>query len=357
MDAYDKSGLEEICIESHVPVKSETPKAYLKDIKNLQFNGMPDDYINCYMARTQDSEYLMNAGAHLGCSLVDMKSLTANKAEIGMSNAIGTHINIGINNFMNCFINGEYMLVLRDFNGMVILRGLEYIGQIQFDTKNVNCKNLEFIYGRYAQDAGQAVYAVDTYRRLYRIEWQDIKDGKYQKTLVESNVENFYVDRRLGLATVGLDSCLSLASGVEIDLLTKIDSKVEWTNVTCISKYWVVSGDFDLDRDGCAIISSINKQGDIRSTLKLKLTSKGNIKRRSEDEEESMEVVIVRFAGIYALQKVYVKAMIGIMMAIEREGCCHLISVDFGRLSILQSIDSIVPLDMVELRDIILFIA
>ena len=30
-------------------------------------------------------------------------------------------------------------------------------------------------------------------------------------------------------------------------------------------------------------------------------------------------------------------------MAIERDGCCHMISVCYGHLSVLQSIDSIVP--------------
>ena len=35
-------------------------------------------------------------------------------------------------------------------------------------------------------------------------------------------------------------------------------------------------------------------------------------------------------------------------MAIERDSCCHLISVNYGGLSVLQSIDSIVPLDVVK---------
>ena len=36
------------------------------------------------------------------------------------------------------------------------------------------------------------------------------------------------------------------------------------------------------------------------------------------------------------------------MLATERDGCCHLISVSYGRMSKLQSIDSIVSADVVD---------
>ena len=98
--------------------------------------------------------------------------------------------------------------------------------------------------------------------------------------------------------------------------------------MTCIAKCWIVSGDHKDE----AVIESMSKKEDTRSTLKLNLTSNGF---KHWDGRE--------YGGIYALRKVYVTGMRGIMMAIERDGYCHLISVDFGRLSVLQSIDSIVP--------------
>ena len=101
----------------------------------------------------------------------------------------------------------------------------------------------------------------------------------------------------------------------------------------CVAKCWNVSG----DRKDRARMASISKKGEVKSMLKLRLTSSGYKNRH-----------YMEYAGIYALQKVYVTGMKGIMMAIEHGGCCHLISVDYGRLSILQSIDSIVPLDMVK---------
>ena len=193
----------------------------------------------------------------------------------------------------------------------------------------MNCKNDQRIHGRYKQHVGHSVYAVDEDARLFRIEWQDIKDGKYVKTLVTSNVENFYVDESLGLATINKNDTLSLASGTEVDLRQNVDSKATWTIVTCIVKYWIVCG----YREGHAIIASISRQGDVRSTLKLKMTSNGHV----NDEG------LIEFAGVYSLHQAYVRGIRGIMLAIERDGCCHLISVMYGRMFKLQSIVSIVP--------------
>ena len=335
MYANEEFGLEEICFVSHVPVKSEIPtKASFKDIRDLEFNGMSDHYINYSMARVQGSRYLMNASSNRDY-FVDTSTLTANKADIDIRSPIDNHYNIRIENFTNCFIEGEYMLLVGFSGKMAILRGLQYIGQIEFKAKVENCKNDTIIYGRYAQQVGKTVYAVDLFGDFYRIEWQDIKAGNYQKTLVvESNVENFFVDRGLGLAIVNENGTLSLDNKTKVDLQTKCNPSAKWTIVTCVAKCWIVSGDCYLD--GHAIMASISKKGSIKSTQKIKLTSNG-YKGISGSE----------YGGIYALRKVYASGMRGIMMAIERDGCCHLISVDFGRLTVLQSIDSIVDIDMV----------
>ena len=51
MEVSDEFGLEEVCLESYAPVKSENPKACFKDIKDMRFDGMPAIYVNRYMAR------------------------------------------------------------------------------------------------------------------------------------------------------------------------------------------------------------------------------------------------------------------------------------------------------------------
>ena len=320
MEAKEDIGLEEVCIESHAPVKSDIHKSCFKDIKDLKFEDMPDGYVNYFMARVQGSQYLMNAG--LGCYFVDIDSLTAKDADIDNY----------YYDLANFFIDGEYMLLVGITGKMAILRDLQYIGQIEFRAKHESCKNSDIIRGRYAQQVGKTVYAVDLLGRLYRIEWQDIKECIDQKKLIKSHVQNFFVDKILGMAIVDRTGTLYLDNEVEVDL-KKVKTEAKWTIVTCIAKCWIVSG----DHDDQAIMASISKKGDIRSTLKLKLTSNGY-----------MDMDGLKYAGIYALWKVYATGMRGIMMAIERDSCCHLISVDYGRLTVLQSIDSIVPLDVVE---------
>ena len=52
MEANQEFGLDEVVLTSHVP---ESSNAYFKDIKDMQFYGIPDHYTNCNMARTQAS--------------------------------------------------------------------------------------------------------------------------------------------------------------------------------------------------------------------------------------------------------------------------------------------------------------
>ena len=119
--------------------------------------------------------------------------------------------------------------------------------------------------------------------------------------------------------------------------------------MACIAKWWIACGDRDLKTDGHAIMASVNDKGDIRSTLTLKLTSNGYVNKFTDPfGDKSIEYEDLEFAGIYSLHNVYVRGRRGIMLAIERDGCCHLISVMYGIMSKLQSIASIVNVDVVD---------
>ena len=146
---------------------------------------------------------------------------------------------------------------------------------------------------------------------------------------------HFYVDGRLGLATLNVDNTLTLPVGTEVNLKAKVDFEATWTIVTCIAKCWIASGDRDLD--GYAIMASISKQGKARKPFKLKLTSNGY---ENSDGRQ--------FAGIYSLHQAYIRGRRGIILAIERDGCCHLISVMYGRMPKLQCIASIVNIDVAD---------
>ena len=282
---------------------------------------------------------------------VDLDTKTAERLKLNTRHGIA-----------NGFVDGQYMLlVVRDDQPVFILRDLVKVGQIKLEVNYYMCKNDHQIRGRYAQQAGHSVYVVDSHARLYRIDWQDIKDGKYRKKLVKENVDNFYVDERLGLATINKNDILNthdsfnmngtlnkglptlnlgdtmpLPSDTAVDLKAKVDAEASWTIVTCIAKCWIACGEHY--RDGYAIMASVNDKGDIRSTLKLKLTSNGYL---NDDGR--------KFAGIYSLHNAYSRGRRGIMLAIERDGCCHLISMVYGLMSKLQSIASIVP-DVIKIK-------
>ena len=319
MEADHRYTLENSLIRSHEHFRLSKLNASFKATGDLMFDGLPREYSNLLMTRMQGSQYLM--GTYAVSYRVDIDNL---KAEI---------LDLGISHMNNCFIDGEYMLAVRVGKPVIILRDLREIGLVDVVGKFKSCKNYQPIFGRLSQQTGKTVYAVDYDGDLYRIEWQDIKEGKYHKTLVKTKIQHFFADKRLGLATVHTDGILPLASGTELDLRQNVDPKAIWTIVTCIAKCWIVSGDLD----GQAIMASITNKGDIRSTLRLKLTSNGY-----EDHNE------MAYGGIYALKNAYARHRRGIILAIERDGCCHLISVEDGLMSKLQTIDSIVPQDLVD---------
>ena len=324
--------LENMLIRSHSHLRSLKLKAYFKSIEDLNFDGLPKHCVIYSMRRMQDNRYLMFAYNHATIKFesycVDVETLKAKRLA-----------ELDIDNTMNCFIKGKYTIVVRYYGPMTIFKDLREIGKIEFDVKEERCKNGKLLHGRCTQQAGKSVYAVDNSACLYRIEWYNIKDGKYSKTLVKTNVENFYVDKGLGLATLNLDRTLSLPSLTEVDLKAKVDSKAKWTVLTCIAKCWIGCGELDLSGDGRAILASISQLGDIRSTFKLKLTSNG-----FKGSFGNM------FASIYSIHKAYERGRRGILLAFEPDGCCHLISVAYGRMSKLQTIDLIVNKDVVELK-------
>ena len=159
------------------------------------------------MTRLNGSQYLMIAD--YDSYFVAIDSLTAKLADIADDD---------LGNFSQCFVEGEYMLLVDFFYGMTILRDLQYIGKIEFRPNYEVPRRDEPIYRRYAQQVGQTVYVVDHNGFLYRIAWQDIKEGKYEKKLIRSDLMNFFVDKILGIAILDIVGTLYLDDEVELDL-------------------------------------------------------------------------------------------------------------------------------------------
>lgn len=250
------------CSYPHLRSFNRLPlRAEFKATKDLHFKGLPENYFVYSMTRMQGSLYLMrlyngDTGGHESyCTDVD--TLIATRLMLNIGNATNSS-----------FVDGQLLIVMRYGQPMVILRDLQVIGEVVFDIKHEYCKNGHFIRGRYAQEGSHSVYAVDRHTGLYRIEWREIKDDKYVKTLktlLQTNVKNFYVDVILGLATLNMDNILTLPSKTIVDLKAKVNYEATWTIVTCIAECWIVCGEQNLE--GRAIMVRVNNQGNIRSTL------------------------------------------------------------------------------------------
>lgn len=187
MDANNRFVLENLLIRSYAHFKSFKLNASFKSIVDLVFEGLPEVYSNFSMTRISDSQYLMhtfnNDAGYDDTYRIDIATLKAERLEVDMCGIIA------------CFVEGEYMLVVVRFEPIIILRYMQDIGEIEFIDKDKCCKNVYFISGRYIQQVRKTVYAMDHHGSLYRIEWQDIKGGKYRKTLIRSDVNIFYADR------------------------------------------------------------------------------------------------------------------------------------------------------------------
>ena len=141
-------------IRSYVQIRSLEVKAYFKTIKDLHFSGLPKGFDNRSMTRLQGNRYLNNVRnldtlrRESHCLSVD--TMTAERLEVKTEDSTNY-----------CFVEGQYMLAVWHTQPMAIFIELKEVGIIEFRGKQVYCKNNYIIHGRYRQNAGHSVYAVD----------------------------------------------------------------------------------------------------------------------------------------------------------------------------------------------------
>ena len=117
-----------ICSYPHL--KSFKLNGTFKAIEDLHIEGLSNNYENHSMTRVQDSLYLMNALNN------DTGKYESNDIDIDSLNA--KRLDLDINDVSSCFVENDYMLVARVYGSMKILRGLQEIGQIEFNGKAEN---------------------------------------------------------------------------------------------------------------------------------------------------------------------------------------------------------------------------
>ena len=165
------------------------------------------------------------------------------------------------------------------------------------------------------------MYIIDEEEILYHMAWSDIMNGgQIKKTLIASQIEDFFAAAN-GLGMIGKDGKLTLPEGKVIDLETVMNKSMP-SIVIKLANHWIVSGDLD----GQAIIASFSDSGKLCSRATIDMTS-------SKSRDTAM---------MYSLQTVVVERRSAVMLAVEREGCCHLLSMTCrGRLYVVFTLPSL----------------
>ena len=165
---------------------------------------------------------------------------------------------------------------------------------------------------RWLQQTNHSVYIRDEGDGLYHIAWSDIMNGgQIKKNLIATKIENFFASAN-GVAMISKDGKLLLPRGKVVDL-ELILNKSKPSILIKLANHWIVSGDLD----GQAIIASFSDTGKLCSRVTIDMTS-------SKSRDTAM---------MYCLQTLAVDRGRAVALAVEREGCCRLLSMTCrGRL-------------------------
>ena len=145
--------------------------------------------------------------------------------------------------------------------------------------------------------------------------------GQITKALIARNIEDFFAAAN-GIGMIGKDGKLTLPKGRIVELETNL-KKAKNLILIKVAKHWIVSGDLD----GQAIIASFSDTGKLCSRVTIDMTS-------SQSRDTAM---------MYCLQTVAVDRRRAVALAVEREGCSHLLSMTCrGRLYVVFTLPCLI---------------
>ena len=183
-------------------------------------------------------------------------------------------------------------------------------GQIKAEldviVKKQICKNGWYKANRFIQHRGDDIFYVDDKNKMATLKWSDIEAGKYKAIhVVDNNVKDFSMSK-YGVGVLQIDGKVKMMSQLEFDLKA-VDDKAMWTNLDRVAKHWIVTG----SQDDTAILASVGHCGLFRSSLEIQMTS------NYFDPTDPPEM--------YSLRTAFVQSGKAFILAIERDGFCHLI--------------------------------
>ena len=303
-------------IKAWLPCIKPSFKAAVHSISDITIEGMTNTHRIMSMRAIDHSRYLVNShgsgsgsGSQVNTYVVDMVAMTVDVVAMTW-------------NGVKSLLNEDIVVTL--FCGLTpmhVFKDKTIIGTVDVKGRQTNCANGYPITDRWIQELYDDIFIIDIQMSLYRLKWSDIKQGKYdRKSLVDTQVEDFYATKDR-LAILKMDGTLNLGiRRLDLRTIRPEAAKIMWTIVIRAARHWIVSGDLD----GQAIIASINDKTTFRRSLTINTQA--------------------FYRNMHSLHTVIDRRSASVMLACERDGFSHLLSVDSrGVILLIQSLNTMIP--------------
>ena len=158
---------------------------------------------------------------------------------------------------------------------------------------------------------------------LATLKWSDLRYRNYTAMqVIDNNVLDLSMSKD-GVGLLFIHDKLKLPSGMSFDL-KEVNDKAEWTNLDRVAKHWIATGNVN----DTAIFASVGLRGYLKSSLNIRLTSNSYETKKPPH--------------IYCIRTAFERRGKAVILAIERDGICHLIGMTSrGKLSIIERLSNI----------------
>ena len=269
-------------------------KASIKSISDLFIEGIDGD--QCViesMAPLSHNRYAAAVYDNKDCRY-EIGYVDLNKNTFSMTNLLQGAIGI----LARC----DAVLVVQRSLNVTVFVGDQDNGNLGIEPREVCCKSGWYISDRWFQDRKDDIYILSQENTLYSMKWSRILDKNYtDKVSLATDVEDFYATAA-GVAILGVKGNLMLPGCHAIDL-NVVDPAIKWSIVIGDANRWIVSG----NGSGLFKLVYVNRSARLRSTMSI--------------ESDASETYMV-------CMKMITSSRHGsLILAAERPGVCHLISV------------------------------
>ena len=222
----------------------------------------------------------------------------------------------------------------------------ELMDTVRVRGRCVECRVQMPINGRWFQQRGEKMYMISKNDELYVDDIANLKENKKvnKETMVfvEKGVEDFFVCENGDLGYIDVKSVLRFPKNKMATLKVKLDRLVP-SILTKIAGIWIAC--FSIGTT--AIIASVSNNGRVITELNIKMTGNGFQGRLMEGDP-----------FMFCLKTVAQRRRQAILLAVEREGCYHLLLLNKrGELSLLQRCSTLIDATVVSQFQVVMAVA